>query len=159
MIIPHTANTNTAQETVAAITTPKKGIIPKIPSPAGLRPPLLYDLMNSIVNFDKETETSIHNLAKESRTKIFDFTYPLSEKVDNKVEKVFYTIHNDDGTTTKVEGTLLTPEEKEKLSALSIDEDGSVGISGTVSASNVQELYNTVVNIVTGHGTDSYDGV
>ena len=83
----------------------------------------------------------------------------LSEKVDNKVEKVFYTIHNDDGTTTKVEGTLLTPEEKEKLSALSIDEDGSVGISGTVSASNVQELYNTVVNIVTGHGTDSYDGV
>lgn len=60
------------------------GIIPKIPSTAGLRPPLLYDLMNSIVNFDKETETSIHNLAKESREKIFDFTYPLSEKVDKE---------------------------------------------------------------------------
>ena len=82
----------------------------------------------------------------------------LSDRIDNKVEKVYYTITNEDGSTSKVEGTLLTPEEKEKLSALSIDEDGSVGISGTVSASNVQELYNAVVNIVTGSGTGSYDG-
>lgn len=82
----------------------------------------------------------------------------LSDRIDNKVEKVYYTITNEDGSTSKVEGTLLTPEEKEKLSALSIDEDGSVGISGTVSASNVQELYNAVVNIVTGTGTGSYDG-
>lgn len=70
----------------------------------------------------------------------------LSEKVDNKVEKVFYTIHHDDGTTTKVEGTLLTPEEKEKLAALSIDEDGSVGISGTVSVDNVQGLSSWITN-------------
>lgn len=58
----------------------------------------------------------------------------------------------------KVEGSrLITAEEAKKLEALSIDNDGSVGISGTVNASNVQELYNAVVNIVTGTGTGTYD--
>lgn len=58
----------------------------------------------------------------------------------------------------KVEGSrLLTAKEAEKLEALSIDESGQVGISGTVSASNVQELYDAIVNIVTGTGTGMYD--
>ena len=58
----------------------------------------------------------------------------------------------------KVEGQrLITGEEAKKLEALSIDKDGSVGISGTVNASNVQELYNAVINIVTGTGTGLYD--
>lgn len=59
----------------------------------------------------------------------------------------------------KVEGSrLITKEEADKLESLSIDEDGSIGISATVNASKVQELYNTVVNIVTGVGTDTFDG-
>ena len=60
----------------------------------------------------------------------------------------------------KVEGSrLITQEEAEKISKLSLDDNGNVGISGTVSAANVQELYNTIINIVTGNGTDLYDGV
>ena len=59
----------------------------------------------------------------------------------------------------KVEGSrLITQEEAEKLNKLSIDDNGNVGISGTVSAGNVQELYNAIVNIVTGTGTGIYDG-
>lgn len=53
---------------------------------------------------------------------------------------------------------LISTEEAKKLEGLSVDEDGSVGISATVNASKVQELYNAVVNIVTGEGTSEYDG-
>lgn len=64
----------------------------------------------------------------------------LQSILAEKVDKVYYTVENEDGTTSKVEGTLLSPEDKEKLNALVIDEDGSVGISGTVNASNVEGL-------------------
>lgn len=69
----------------------------------------------------------------------------LVEALANKVDKV-------DGSR------LITREEAEKLEALSVDEDGSVGISATVNALKVQELYNAIVNIVTGEGTGRYDG-
>lgn len=73
----------------------------------------------------------------------------IDELADKLAEKV-----------DKVEGSrLITEEEATKLEKLSIDESGNVGLSGTVSAANVQELYNTVVNIVTGSGTGIYDGV
>lgn len=59
----------------------------------------------------------------------------------------------------KVEGSrLITEEEGKKLDALVI-EGGKIEISGTVNAANVQELYNAVINIVTGTGTGLYDGV
>lgn len=45
------------------------------------KPPTLYALMNSIVNFGKEDKTKIKNLANESRSTIFDFEYPLSDKI------------------------------------------------------------------------------
>ena len=47
-------------------------------------PPTLYALMNSICNFDKEEKTNIYNLAKGSREVIFDFPYPLSDKVNKE---------------------------------------------------------------------------
>lgn len=43
------------------------------------------------------------------------------------------------------------------MGKLSIDDSGEVGISGTVSAANVQELYGAVVDIVTGTGSGIYD--
>ena len=46
------------------------------------QPPTLYAIMNSIVNFGKEDKTKIKNLALESRTTIFDFDYPLSDKIN-----------------------------------------------------------------------------
>lgn len=45
------------------------------------KPPTLYSIMNSIANFGKEDKTKIKDLAKASREKIFNFTYPLSSKV------------------------------------------------------------------------------
>lgn len=47
-------------------------------------PPTLYQLMNSIVNFDAEEKTKIKDLAGASREKIFDFTYPLSEYINKE---------------------------------------------------------------------------
>ena len=45
------------------------------------RPPTLYSLLQSIVNYGKDEQTKIRDLAKAGRTKIFDFDYPLSDKI------------------------------------------------------------------------------
>lgn len=45
------------------------------------KPPTIYAILNSIVNFDKEDKTKIKDLAKEGRSKIFDFDYPLTDKL------------------------------------------------------------------------------
>lgn len=58
-------------------------LMPRIPI-IDDRPPKLYNLLESIVNYGKEDKTKIKNLAQESRSFIFDFDYPLSEKVDKE---------------------------------------------------------------------------
>lgn len=58
--------------------------VPFVPDEKYQRPPLLYDLMNSIVNFDSETHTRISDLSSVARETIFDFDYPLSENVDKE---------------------------------------------------------------------------
>ena len=45
---------------------------------------------------------------------------------------------------------LITPDEIAKLSALVLDEDGTVGVSGTISADNVKGLEDKIVGTVTG---------
>ena len=45
------------------------------------RPPTLYSLLQSIVNYGKNEQTKIKDLAKVGRTTIFDFDYPLSDKI------------------------------------------------------------------------------
>ena len=45
------------------------------------RPPTLYSLLQSIVNYGKEEKTKIKDLASVGRTTIFDFDYPLSDKI------------------------------------------------------------------------------
>lgn len=57
--------------------------IPMIPT-NNMKPPTVYAILNSICNFDTETQTKIVDLAKVGRTKIFNFDYPLSEKVDKE---------------------------------------------------------------------------
>lgn len=56
--------------------------IPFIPDERFKRPPLLFDIMNSIVNFGEDEKTKIVNLSSVARETIFDFEYPLSENVD-----------------------------------------------------------------------------
>lgn len=50
------------------------------------KPPTLYAILNSIVNGTKEPSdyTKIKNLAKEGRTTIFNFEYPLSENISKE---------------------------------------------------------------------------
>lgn len=45
------------------------------------RPPTLYSLLQSIVNYGKEEQTKIKDLASIGRTTIFDFDYPLSDNI------------------------------------------------------------------------------
>lgn len=48
------------------------------------KPPTLFSILNSIANFgkDEEERTKIKDLAKVTHTRIFDFDYPLSTKID-----------------------------------------------------------------------------
>lgn len=59
-------------------------LTPMIPNYDFFRPPLLYDLMNSMTNFGQEEQTKIKDLSRVSSSKIFDFDYPLSNKVDKE---------------------------------------------------------------------------
>ena len=52
--------------------------------PTDDRPPTIYDLLDSIVNYGKEEETKIRDLANAGRSVIFNFNYPLSTKVNKK---------------------------------------------------------------------------
>ena len=54
--------------------------IPRLPNDCDL-PPTIYAILNSYVNYGKDTQVKISNLAKEGRQAIFDFDYPLSQKV------------------------------------------------------------------------------
>ena len=56
------------------------GFMPFIPS-INERPPTIYSLLESIVNYGKYDKTKIKDLAKEGRAKFFDFDYPLSDKL------------------------------------------------------------------------------
>lgn len=46
-----------------------------------LRPPTIYSFLNSIVNYGKEEKSKISELAKEGRSEIFDFDYPLTSNL------------------------------------------------------------------------------
>lgn len=48
------------------------------------KPPTLYSILNSIVNYDSESKTKIRNLAKAGRETIFDFDYPLSDNINKE---------------------------------------------------------------------------
>ena len=58
--------------------------IPPLPDETFFRPPLLCDIMNSIVNYGKEKQTSISNISKVARGTIFDFDYNLSENINKE---------------------------------------------------------------------------
>ena len=67
-------------------------IYPWIPTNCDL-PPTLKSLMNSICNYGKEEKTNIYNLAKCSRQTIFNFDYPLSDKVNREDFEIMILNH------------------------------------------------------------------
>lgn len=58
-------------------------IWPKLPDICQL-PPTLYSILEIIVNENSEDKKMTKDLAKYGRTTIFDFEYPLSDKVDKE---------------------------------------------------------------------------
>lgn len=54
--------------------------IPFIPA-MNEKPPTVYALLNSIVNFGKDDKTKIKDLASIGRTTFFDFEYPLTDNI------------------------------------------------------------------------------
>lgn len=58
-------------------------LIPKFPND-NPKPPTIYALLNSIVNFGKEEQIKISELAKNGRDKFFDFNYPLSSVINKE---------------------------------------------------------------------------
>lgn len=48
------------------------------------KPPVLYFLLESIVNYGKDDKTKIKDLAKEGRAWIFNFDYPLTNKINKE---------------------------------------------------------------------------
>lgn len=48
------------------------------------KPPTVYTILESIVNYGKDEKTKIKNLAKEGRTTIFDFDYPLTSNINKE---------------------------------------------------------------------------
>ena len=67
-------------------------IMPWLPTNCDLPPPL-KSLMNSICNYGKEEKTNIYNLAKGSRETIFNFDYPLSDKVNREDFEIMILNH------------------------------------------------------------------
>lgn len=47
-------------------------------------PPTLYSILESMVNYELDNKVKIKDLASYGRLKIFDFTYPLSDKVNKE---------------------------------------------------------------------------
>lgn len=52
------------------------------------KPPTLYSIMNSMVNFEAETQTKIKDLASTSRSQIFNFEYPLTTNVSRETFEI-----------------------------------------------------------------------
>ena len=48
------------------------------------KPPTIYSLLESIVNFEKDTPVKTSELAKNGRDKIFDFNYPLTSNISKE---------------------------------------------------------------------------
>lgn len=46
------------------------------------KPPTIYFLLDSIVNYGKDDKTKIKDLARAGHTRIFNFDYPLSDNID-----------------------------------------------------------------------------
>jgi hypothetical protein len=48
------------------------------------KPPTIYSILDSIVNYHKEDKQKMKDLAKFGRTYIFDFDYPLTDNISKK---------------------------------------------------------------------------
>lgn len=67
-------------------------LFPHIPQNCD-KPPTIYTILESIVNYGKDEKTKIRDLAKIGRTTIFDFDYPLTENVSRETFETMILNH------------------------------------------------------------------
>lgn len=90
---------------------------------------------NKVTGLNKTTYTRVENTSDSG-----DVTISWNEqKTEATLADILVPASYDSATHTGQSG-LMTPEDKEKLMSLVIDDDGSVGISGNVSVDNVTGL-------------------
>ena len=119
----------------------------------------VIDTVSSEFSIGDGRELQVNAIEKSKITGLNDDLTTINNDIAELDEAVNDINTALDGKVDKVEGSrLITNDEAKKLSALVVEEDGSVAISGTVGAAKVQELYDNVVRIVTNTGTAEYDG-
>lgn len=84
-------------------------------------------------------ELSLNDLVISDIVNLTETLENINKTLEDKVDKVYYTVTAEDGSTSQVEGTLLSPGDKAKLDALTLD-DGDISISGSVEAAQVKNL-------------------
>ena len=52
------------------------------------KPPTIYFLLESIVNYGKDDKTKIKDLAREGHSRVFNFEYPISNSMDMSLGKL-----------------------------------------------------------------------
>lgn len=67
-------------------------LFPRIPANCD-KPPTVYAILESIVNYGKEEKTKIRDLAKVGRETIFNFDYPLSQNVSRETFETMILNH------------------------------------------------------------------
>lgn len=58
-------------------------LFPRIPNNCD-KPPTVYSILESIVNYGKDDKTKIKDLAKSGRSTIFNFDYPLTDNISKE---------------------------------------------------------------------------
>ena len=111
------------------------------------------DTSTDLTNFyiKSEIDSKISNLeeadldTKQELASLITSMYNGSYVVGNEV--ITSNIIESDRDSSR----LISPNEIAKLAALVLDDNGSVGVSGTISADNVTGLENKIVSVVTGN--------
>ena len=57
------------------------------------KPPTIYFLLESIVNYGKDDKTKIKDLAREGHSRVFNFDYPLSNNIDKDQFEINFLNH------------------------------------------------------------------
>lgn len=100
---------------------------------------------------DYYNKTVIDNKVKDINELIAEEVSTLENSLYNgSYVKGDETISSDIAESDRDASRLITPAEIAKLSALVLGEDGSVGVSGTISADNVTGLDTRIESVVTG---------
>ena len=130
--------------------------------PVNFDPPVLYNLLNSLVNYGKEKQISPIDLAKNSRQFVFDFDYGLTSNVNKEEFEInilnhfiMRRINFESYTLFKIQLQTKLREIIPKYNLLfnSIKNwnlfDGEEVITNSDEKSNSNELLNNITNVET----------